>query len=238
MSKRSSSTTSTRPHKIQRLMGSTPLRRTESYLSFAATVPTTPPLSLIPYHRTLQYYKEQRDRRRTQFNRSVEPITIRLTTPSTISRPTVRHNPHHPAAQPTTKSIKPKPTRVLLPTVYTPPRQSSPLAPTRASRPGRPLFPRSKPEPDLYRKAIKTCMQASPEGQKILRMGPRLALSIMSATKDLERIVAAQTQQASDSSMDDVIMLDATITTTTTSPVLTKSWVIVPGDDWEMIDCA
>ena len=77
-------------------------------------------------------------------------------------------------------------------------------------------------------------MQASPEGQKILRMGPRLALSIMTATKDLERIVAAQ-NEADD--LQDVVMLDTTVV----SPVgsgLTKSWVIVPGEDWEMVDCA
>jgi len=76
-------------------------------------------------------------------------------------------------------------------------------------------------------------MQASPEGQKILRMGPRLALSIMTATKDLERIVAAQ-NEADD--LQDVVMFD-TNATSPVSPGLTKSWVFVPGEDWEMVDC-
>jgi len=76
-------------------------------------------------------------------------------------------------------------------------------------------------------------MQASPEGQKILRMGPRLALSITTATKDLERIVAAQ-NEADD--LQDVVMLDTSVVSPVSSG-LTKSWVIVPGEDWEMVDC-
>ena len=78
-------------------------------------------------------------------------------------------------------------------------------------------------------------MQASPEGQKILRMGPRLALSIMTATKELERIVAAQNEREKED-MHDVVMFDAT---SPVSPGLTKSWVFVAGnEDWEMVDCA
>ncbi|KAF9234235.1 hypothetical protein BU15DRAFT_79256 [Melanogaster broomeanus] len=61
-------------------------------------------------------------------------------------------------------------------------------------------FPRSKPEPDLYRVALKARMRSSPEGEKILRMGPRLAITILSATRELERIVSAQED---DMMMDD-----------------------------------
>lgn len=75
-------------------------------------------------------------------------------------------------------------------------------------------------------------MRTSPEGQKILCMGPRLALSIMAATKELERIVAAQTERDREG---DVLMDDAP--TVTNSTGLSNSWVMVPGEDWEMIDC-
>lgn len=63
-------------------------------------------------------------------------------------------------------------------------------------------------------------------------MGPRLAMSIMAATKELERIVAAQTDRERDWE-GDVLMEDAT------SPpsALSNSWVMVPGEDWELIDC-
>jgi hypothetical protein len=70
-------------------------------------------------------------------------------------------------------------------------------------------------------------MKGTPEGQKILRMGPRLAVSIMAATKELEQIVAAQGEREKD--IQDVNMTDA-------SPILTKSWVVIPGEDWEMVD--
>lgn len=67
-------------------------------------------------------------------------------------------------------------------------------------------------------------MEHSPLGKKILHMGPRLAISIMTATMELEKLVAQQ----------DVEMVDDDL-----SPVFpTSSWVLVPGEDWEMVDCA
>ncbi|KAF5379784.1 hypothetical protein D9615_005703 [Tricholomella constricta] len=230
---------SPRPAKAPRIaaeMGAT-LRRTESYITLADICPASTIRrtdQLVPYHRTLQYYKEQRDRRKAQINRSVEPITIRIR-PDPVPRPTVRHHapqpskPNTPTPISTPNQIRivaPNP-RCAVPTINTPPRQSSPLAPTRSTLPGRPQFPRSKPEPDLYRKAIKTSMKGSPEGQKILRMGPRLAVSIMTATMELERLVADQENES-----QDIIMADATAT----SPVLSKSWVAVSGEDWEMVE--
>lgn len=50
-------------------------------------------------------------------------------------------------------------------------------------------------------------MRSSPEGEKILRMGPRLAIAILSATRELERIVSAHED-------DDVMMGDETEPTT------------------------
>lgn len=82
------------------------------------------------------------------------------------------------------------------------PRKTSPLTPVRRSLPPRPSFPPSKPEPDLYRVALKTNMAHSPEGNKILRMGPRLAVAILTATRELERIVYAAHDD------DDVLMVD------------------------------
>ncbi|GLB44896.1 hypothetical protein LshimejAT787_1802330 [Lyophyllum shimeji] len=236
---------SPRPLKAPRLaakMGGT-LRRTESYIDIRSasmtqrTAGSDQPKSLVPHNRTLKYYKEQRDRerRRAQINRSVEPVTIRIRADPAPLPITHRNHVPQPSksstvpASPQLPHVASPGPRCAVPTVRTPPRQTSPLAPSRGTLPGRPLFPRSKPEPDLYRLALKTSMKASPEGQKILRMGPRLAISIMTATKELERLVAAQ-----ESEPQDVVMADAT----TSSPVLTKSWVVVSGEDWEMVECA
>lgn len=51
--------------------------------------------------------------------------------------------------------------------------------------------------------ALKGRMRSSPEGEQILRMGPRLAIAILSATRDLERIVSAHEEE-------DVMMGDET----------------------------
>lgn len=59
-------------------------------------------------------------------------------------------------------------------------------------------------------------------------MGPRLAISIITATRELERLVAAQGEREDD--FNDVAMTDS-------APVMTSSWVVVQGDDWEMLDC-
>ena len=84
-------------------------------------------------------------------------------------------------------------------------------------------------------------MRSTPEGQKILNMGPRLALSIITATKDLERMVADQEPEREKD--NDIVMSDSTFslsTSTLASPVLTKSWVFVKNEahDWEMLDCS
>jgi len=108
-------------------------------------------------------------------------------------------------------------------------------------------------------------MLLTPAGQKILSLGPRVAMQleverkvdmqmhfdleshsirnldderstrdIISVTKDLERMVE-------DISDDDVLMDSFIPTATPTTaqpapPVVTPSWVLVKGEDWEMID--
>jgi len=103
-------------------------------------------------------------------------------------------------------------------------RTSSPLSPVPQTLPPRQAFPRSKAEPDLYKVAIRTRMQASDEGQKILQMGSHLAVQIINATKELEGIVAAQHPDLD----GDIAMGDAQ---------LGNSWLVVSSDDWEMVDC-
>ncbi|KAG6817278.1 hypothetical protein H0H87_010940, partial [Tephrocybe sp. NHM501043] len=62
--------------------------------------------------------------------------------------------------------------------------------------------------PDLRRKALKSAMRCSPEGLSILRMGARLAVSVMAATRDLEMIVSAHNDFVQIE--EDVVMVDAT----------------------------
>ncbi|KAK7044079.1 hypothetical protein VNI00_007795, partial [Paramarasmius palmivorus] len=119
-------------------------------------------------------------------------------------------------------------------------RVSSPLSPTsHITKPlsilALPSPPLSKPrknkrqEPDLYKQAIIARMRCTPEGQKILNMGPRLALSIMQATRDLELLVARNGLTLGGEAMD----VDRD------SSILGNSWVQVsPTEDWEMVDCA
>ena len=252
-----------RPAKAPRTTKMGSLRRTETLVHVPETTNTTTISTndSLPYYRTLQYYKDQRLRRRVVNRATAEPLTIRTRPIDDSSQYGSRQSPQQ---QPPTQCLstpKPQkvtfntnkrvsapkpPSQVILPSVASPitvartHRTSSPLSPLRTVLPGRPVFPRSKQEPDLYRVAIKTHMRSSPEGQKILHMGPRLALSIITATKDLERIVADQERERDKD--NDIIMSDSTFSlsaSTLASPVLTKSWVFVKneGHDWEMLDC-
>jgi len=205
--KRTSSFSTPKPYKAPRMSS---LRRTTSYLvlpdlegppQFDKQVSSS---SSDCTALVLRHYKEQRQRRRkAQVIHAVPQFTIGPG-PSSSSPP------------------------IQMPTpVATPfPRASSPLAPNPKLLPPRASFPRSKHEPDLYKVAITTRMRCSPEGQKILTMGPRLAVSILTATRELERIVASQMEVDGDISMTD--------------STLSKSWVVISGEerDWEMIDCS
>ncbi|KAI0951097.1 hypothetical protein AcW1_008229 [Taiwanofungus camphoratus] len=191
------------------------LRRTGSYLSLTdMQAGVDPPLygrggpsssmadcsAVVPYTRSLRYYKEQRERRKAPFTRSHAFVieSPRSSPPNTYS-----------------------PSRITMPRG----RTTSPLAPTQGMRPARASFPRSKPEPDLYRVAITTRMRMSPEGRQILNIGPRLAMSILTATRELEKIVAAERDSDRGVAMND-------------ETPLSTSWVVVPPEDWEMIDCS
>lgn len=70
-------------------------------------------------------------------------------------------------------------------------------------------------------------MKTTDEGRRVLTMGPRLAISVWMATRDLEKMV----EDDLDSSMgyDEPSLTDSTGT-------LSRSWVVI--DDWEMVDCS
>ncbi len=243
------------------------------------------PNAPLPYHRTLAYYKEQRVRRK-KLPSPADQLTVRTvaltpttpssalpqpqTQPQSITKPrsSISKPPHSIA---TTKRSPPTPrgppAQIILPSPSKPvttlltPRSSSPLSPKRLTLPGRPVFPRSKAEPDLYRTAIKMRILTTPEGQRFLSLGPRLAMEVMKTTKDivtvtedLERMVEDIESSCCDS--PDVVMADpiplavpsfsTTCTTPITNqtsptpapPVLTTTWVVVKGDDWDMVDCS
>ena len=138
------------------------LRRSETLLSFADATPSSPLTTTltkaqlkgttspcapaaVPYHRTLQYYKDQRLKRKA-LSRAGEPLaicTVPTTTPiATITAaPTAATSPLKPTAP-----LRPRrPTQapqVILPSA---PRSSSSLAPTPASLPPSSRAPTRRP---------------------------------------------------------------------------------------------
>ncbi|KAI0690644.1 hypothetical protein BC835DRAFT_1407484 [Cytidiella melzeri] len=199
------------------------LTRTNSYVSLADASTDSYTLKVgstsshrhdthsAPYPRPPRPHKE---RRKSHSRSSSEPLTIHLK-PRVVQPP----SPPPPTLPP------PPPPKPSSPPPMPGLRTSSPLAPTRSVLPPRTHFPRSKAEPDLYRVAIIGRMRMSAEGQKILHMGPRLAMSIYTATRDLEQIVANQSDYDGDVNM-----------TGDGGQVLSTSWVVVPQEDWEMVD--
>ncbi|TCD70187.1 hypothetical protein EIP91_004366 [Steccherinum ochraceum] len=236
--KRTMSFSSPHPAKAAR----TPLRRTGSFLSLddmesatradragsssslyvASSSSSSTPSTQA---RALRQYKEHRERRRNQSRASSSASSS-----SSESFLVIQSHPH-PQQSVSKPQYSPPPTSTAFPC----PRTSSPLSPARTLLPARASFPRSKREPDLYKVAITTRMRASPEGQKILHMGPRLALSIHAATKELERIVAAQTQSRDRDG--DVAMVNVNEDGSGMGMGMTTSWIVVPPEDWEMVDC-
>lgn len=182
------------------------LRRTESFLSLSDSsddesdsflhLSSTSP-SVSPYPRPVVYCKEHHKlgpRPRPEF-----------TIGSSQSNATPVKQPRKRCAQP--MGQRPLPASPASAPKNTGPRTTSPLAPSRKLLPPRTPFPRSKPEPDLYRFAIKTRMAHSPEGEKILRMGPRLAVAMLTATRELERIVSAAADDDDSIMEDDSLMM-------------------------------
>lgn len=92
--------------------------------------------------------------------------------------------------------------------------------------PPRERYPSARAEPDLYRQALVARMQASPEGAKILLMGAHAAVSMLTATRELEALVAGADDMDCDSEDD----------TEDVEPRLSDSWLVVPQEDWEIVD--
>ncbi|KAH9928665.1 uncharacterized protein B0H18DRAFT_1117855 [Fomitopsis serialis] len=78
------------------------------------------------------------------------------------------------------------------------------------------MLPTLQARADLYRVAITTRMRMSPEGRKILYMG-------RDGDERPERIVASQREGDGDTIMTEDVG---------------QPWVVVPPEDWEMVDCA
>ena len=197
-----------------------PLRRTGSFLSLADLSGSCSRLD--PYV-SVQGFIESREK---PFKRSSRP----------------------PSSSPSNKA-PPRVTRPETPPAYYhahSPKTPSPLSGHHqaAYETYRPSFPRSKPQPDLYKLAITAHMRSSFQIQQErehaldqqrrqqldagFRIGSPLAVSIMNATRDLEVLVASQQQQQRDAD-GDVPMADCP----------SSSWISIstPVEDWEMVDC-
>jgi len=175
------------------------LRRTESYLCLATAA--SPSLSIVsvhgscrssvPYQKSLQFYEQQRLRQKPAScaTQSMEPITFKTRLERKYSQPaptSIRSLTRTSSLLDVNASdVEPIPFRV--PAFC---RASSPLSPQRRLLPGRPIFPKSIPDPDLYRLVLKKCLPYSSRGQRFLQMRPRPAPAVLAATQVSDRIVA------------------------------------------------
>ncbi|KAK0204465.1 hypothetical protein DFS33DRAFT_1320343 [Desarmillaria ectypa] len=218
------------PHKKQRNMST--LRRTHSYLSLT-DLPNQPQQSMYmtPTRgrcrgRKLSISPPANGDFRASLEASMALSLAPITDPYNSQQKRARPAPPAPVASTSSASCATS----SHPVYSSAPRVSSPLCPS--SRPSSNTSPFSRPrkgkgEPDLHRIAIQTCMRSTSEGQKVLNMGPRIAMSIANATRELERIVTEQGMESRPAD-EDVIMGDSTA----------EPWVSVSkGDDWEMIHC-
>ncbi|KAJ7433108.1 hypothetical protein FB451DRAFT_1475961 [Mycena latifolia] len=160
----------------------------------------------VPYTRTLRFYKEQKERRRALLRGDALAPSL-LPSPPSLSSPSPAGScaPHPSPAPVSHRAPQPPP-----PAPKAPASARSPLcaaAPTTCPRALTPPAPPRAPHPptkcrggkakaalgaDLHRRAVTACMRASPAGAKILHMGARLAVGIMSATRELERMCAEE----------------------------------------------
>ncbi|KAF7327396.1 hypothetical protein MKEN_00317400 [Mycena kentingensis (nom. inval.)] len=226
-----------------------------------ATPLTTPPA--IPYNRTLKHYKEQKDRKKGSMR-----LGVASSSPLAPPRSCATRSPASALF-----SLAPATTPAPIPLTAQLPRQppTSPLArgdgsaralllPTPASAclacgPAHPPPPTARTRAkakvqaaDLHRRALTACMRESPEGAKILRMGARLAVEIMSATMELERLCGDDLLSDEDAMgeidvdeedvaeveamVDDVDMEDIQTQRQSTpepEPVMSASWVVIAG---------
>lgn len=111
----------------------------------------------------------------------------------------------HPAPIRKSRSQSQAPSHPPPRTTYAPPQSTAPSYSTQQPRSRPRRFPR---EPDLHRMAIQRCMRATSEGQKILTMGPRLAVSLTSATRELERMLQEGEMHDCSNSSEDIVMDD------------------------------
>ncbi|KAJ7746303.1 hypothetical protein B0H16DRAFT_960975 [Mycena metata] len=115
---------------------------------------------------------------------------IRRTSPSPPpppAPPRARTTPPSPLVDGKVARTPPPVVRAPFPSRSKPSPSPSTLTSTASSKPS-PSAAGKKPAADLHRRAITACMRASPAGAKILHMGARLAVGIMSATRELERM--------------------------------------------------
>lgn len=192
-----------------------PLRRTGSFLSLSELSGSCSRLD--PYI-SVHGFIENREKPFKHLNRSSSSSTNNKPTPKATKpeTPPTYYHTHSPKT--------PSPLSGLHQTTY---------------ETYRPSFPRSKPQPDLYKLAITAHMRSSfqthqeqialeqQRRQQLdagFRIGSPLAVSIMNATRDLEVLVASHQQQRD--ADGDVSMSEC-------------SWITIglPGEDWEMVDC-
>jgi len=201
-----------------RSTSSSPLRRSGSFLSLSDLSGS----SRIDPYVSVHSFIDDREKPFKRLNRSSSSGTKSTPKITKQETPSTYYHPHSPKT--------PSPLSGLHQTTY---------------ETYRPSFPRSKPQPDLYRLAITAHMRSSfqiqQEREFVLeqqrrqqldagfRIGSPLAVSIMNATRDLEVLVASQQQQQQRDADGDVPMSD--------SP--SASWITInfPGEDWEMVDC-
>jgi hypothetical protein len=81
-------------------------------------------------------------------------------------------------------------------------------------------------------------MRGSTHGRKILMLGPRVALSMLTATMEIEKIMERNPFPAPPSTPQPPLLEDVRMDDVTSCAMLSNSWVVIPGEDWEMVDCA
>jgi hypothetical protein len=100
-------------------------------------------------------------------------------------------------------------------------------------------------------------MRGSVHGRKILTVGPRLALVELETTAKLDSLVKtieeftelvrtrqllrlppAPTTPPLPPPQQPPLLEDIRMEDVTSCAMLSNSWVVIPGEDWEMVDCA
>ncbi|TEB18917.1 hypothetical protein FA13DRAFT_1589659, partial [Coprinellus micaceus] len=194
---------------------------------------------------------QQQKQRRANRTPTISISKIRAPPPSPVPSLATRRKP------------PPRAPQVILPSASSPHavpivlthRTTSPLRPTGcSSAPGRPVFPRSKRDVNLLRIACMKRLEGGEGGNKgrqMRSMGVRGAVDMWRATRELESMMMSILKRGIEAS--DVVKSIAKkeeerkkaqvpgkgkALERQGSLVLSNSWVVVPGEDWEMVDCA